>query len=173
MAFAVALMLASLPAAGQQRAAGVLVDQVDMREIRDTQSVIGRLVATRQSAVAARIGGVINAVSFTIGDTIAKGQTLAVLDTQRAMLAKRVAQASVGVAEAEINIADAKLKLAKQAFERQESLLKSTAFSRSLDTTISSRPPVRRQRAGARAAQLSDARANLTTPGRLRIRSIR
>ncbi len=159
-ALAGALMLASAPAAAQQRAAGVLVDEVDTREIRDTQSVIGRLVATRQSAVAARIGGVVNEVSFEIGDTIAKGQALAVLDTQRAMLAKRVAQASIGVAEAEINVADAKLKLAEQAFERQELLLKSTAFSRSRYDDLKQEVVQARSERARAQAQLQTAKSN-------------
>lgn len=149
------------PASAQQRAAGVLVEQVDTRDIRDTQSVIGRLVATQQSAVAARIGGVINSVTFVIGDAIAKDQTLAVLDTQRAMLAKRVAEASVGVAEAEINVADAKLKLAEQAFERQESLLKSTAFSRSRYDDLKQQAVQARSERARALAQLQTAKSNL------------
>jgi len=127
------IAVVALPAAAgaQDRAAGVLVDSVEMRQIRDTQAVIGRLVATRQSSVASRIAGVINRVTFEIGDRVEEGQTLVEIDRERALLDKRTAEAAVGVAQAEIGVAEAKLKLAQQAFERQESLRTSTAFSRS------------------------------------------
>jgi RND family efflux transporter MFP subunit len=155
------VLAAGVPVAAQQRAAGVLVDAVDMREIRDTQSVIGRLVARRQSAVAARVAGVINSVSFNIGDSIEEGQTLAVLDTERATLAKRVAEASVGVAEAEITVADAKLKLAEQAFKRQASLRDSTAFSRSRYDDLKQQVVQARSERARASAQLQTAKSNL------------
>ena len=145
----------------QQRAAGVLVDVVEMREIRDTQAVIGRLVATRQSAVASRIGGVINEVSFNIGDTVEKGQTLAVLDQERAVLEQREAEAALGVAKAEIEVADAKLKLAQQAFERQASLLESTAFSRSRYDDLKQQAVQSRSERARALAQLQTAKSNL------------
>ena len=147
--------------APQQGAAGVLVDVVEMREIRETQAVIGRLVATRQSAVASRIGGVINEVSFNIGDTVQKGQTLAVLDQERAILEKREAEAALGVAKAEIEVADAKLKLAQQAFDRQASLLESTAFSRSRYDDLKQQAVQSRSERARALAQLQTAKSNL------------
>ena len=56
MVFYLKIRAVSLEA--QRRAAGVLVDIVDEREISDTQAVIGQLVANRRSEVATRIAGV-------------------------------------------------------------------------------------------------------------------
>ncbi|MGI9411385.1 MAG: efflux RND transporter periplasmic adaptor subunit [Hyphomicrobiaceae bacterium] len=128
----VALML-SLPVAAnaQGRAATVLVDTVDEREISDTQAVIGQLVATRRAALATRIAGIIERVDFEVGDRISTGQELVKLDSSRIAIEMRAAEASIDVARAGLRVAEAKLKLAEQAFQRQAALRKSTAFSRS------------------------------------------
>ena len=123
--------LAPVGAAAQDRAAKVVVDVVDVREIRDTQTVIGQLVATRRSTVATRIAGIVDSVAFEVGDQVRKDQALVTLDNSRIRLDKSSAQASVRVAEAAMRVAETRLKLAEQTFARQEALAKSAAFSRS------------------------------------------
>ena len=139
----------------------MLVDTVDVREIRDTQAVIGQLVATRRAAVATRVAGVIEDVKFDVGDRISKGQPLVTMDRSRIAIEKRAAEASIAVAEAGLKVADAKLKLAEQAFQRQAGLKSSTAFSRSrFDDLKLEAVQAGSERAQA-AAQLQSARSAL------------
>ncbi len=155
------LVLAPIPAEAQRRAAGVLVDVVDEREISDTQTVIGQLVATRRAAVATRIAGVIEGVSFNVGDRVRKGQVLVTLDKSRIAIERRAAEAAVGVARAGIQIAEAKLKLAEQAFQRQAALRKSTAFSRSRYDDLKQTAVQSRSERARAEAQLQTARSSL------------
>lgn len=118
-------------ALAQGRAATVFVDTVDRRKIRDTQSVIGRLVATRRSEIATRVAGIVREVTFRIGDPVARGRKLITLDGTQKGIEKAAAQAAIVAAEAGLKVAREKLKLAELAFKRQAELKSSTAFSRS------------------------------------------
>jgi len=126
-----ALLALPLPAHAQGRPVSVSVDVADEREIRDTQPVIGQLVATRRAQVAARIAGVVETVSFEIGNRVRKGQVLINLDKSLLEIERNEVEASVGVAAAGLRVAEAKLQLAEQSFQRQAALRHSTAFSRS------------------------------------------
>jgi len=160
---AIGLVCAALPlsAKAQGRAAGVLVDTADEREIRDTQAVIGQLVATRRAQVASRIAGVIDTVSFDIGNSVKKGQALVSLDKTRIAIERNVSQASVEAAEAGIRVAQAKLQLAEQAFQRQAALRKSTAFSKSRYDDLQQEAEQARSEAAQERAELETAKSNL------------
>lgn len=160
-ALAAVLIIAPTQGQAQGGAASVLVDTVDERDIRDTQAVIGQLVATRRAAVATRIAGVIEVVKFEIGDTLAKGQPLVTMDSSRIIIEKRAAEASIVVAKAGLEVADAKLKLAEQAFERQAALKTSTAFSRSRFDDLKQEAVLARSERARAAAQLLSARSSL------------
>ncbi len=155
------LLLSPSPTQAQGRAAGVLVDMTDEREIRDTQAVIGQLVATRRSQVASRIAGVIEAVSFDTGNRVQKAQVLVRLDKTRILIERSVAQASVEAAEAGIRVAEAKLQLAEQSFQRQAALRNSTAFSRSRYDDLKQATEQARSEAAQAQAQLETAKSNL------------
>ncbi|MEZ5853391.1 MAG: efflux RND transporter periplasmic adaptor subunit [Hyphomicrobiaceae bacterium] len=120
-----------VPAQAQNRASAVLVDRVEAREISDTQPVIGHIVANRRSGIAARVAGIVDAVTFEIGQRVKRGDVLVRLDKRRLEIALSAAEAAIGVAKAGIDVANAKAKRASMAFERQAGLKKSTAFSRS------------------------------------------
>ena len=123
--------IVSTTAWAQGRAATVFVDTVDEREIRDTQAVIARLVATRRSEIATRIAGVVQSVAFKVGDRISRGRTLVKLDARRFDIEKRANEAAIVAAEAGLSVARVKFKLAEQTFKRQARLKESTAFSKS------------------------------------------
>jgi RND family efflux transporter MFP subunit len=125
------LSMATPDALAQGRAATVFVETVERSEIRDTQDVIGRLVATKRSDIATRIAGVVKSVEFKIGDQVASGRTLIKLDAARFEIEKRANEAAIVAAKAGLSVAQAKLKLAQQTFKRQADLKNSTAFSRS------------------------------------------
>lgn len=141
-------------ALAQGRAAAVFVDTVDRREIKDTQSVIGRLAATNRSDIATRVAGVVDTVTFRVGDRVAKGHALIKLDAQRFQIEKRAAEAAIAAAEAGMSVARAKLVLAEQTFNRQASLKSSTAFSRSRFDDL-------KQAATQSRSELSEAEARL------------
>ena len=157
-----ALFLASGSLArAQGRAAKVVVDVAEKREIRDTQAVLGQLVATRRADIATRTAGVIEKVTFIIGDRVRQGQPLVELDSSRIEIEKQAAKASLEVARAGLDVADAKVKLAKIAFKRQDGLKSSTAFSRSrYDDLKQAAVQARSERAQAEA-QMHSAKSNL------------
>ncbi|MGI9521894.1 MAG: efflux RND transporter periplasmic adaptor subunit [Hyphomicrobiaceae bacterium] len=159
--FVTAVMLIPLTTVAQQRSASVVVDVADKREIRDTQPVIGQLVATRRSRIATRIAGIIATVNFEVGDRVAEGHELVTLDPSRIEIDQRAARASIKVAQAELKVAEAKLKLAEQAFERQAALRRSTAFSRSRHDDLKQTAVQARSEMAKADAQIESARSNL------------
>ncbi|MEM6496572.1 MAG: efflux RND transporter periplasmic adaptor subunit [Pseudomonadota bacterium] len=155
------LLAGSAHTLAQGQAAKVIVDVAEKREVRDTQPVIGQLVATRRADIATRTAGVINEVTFEVGDRIARGQSLVQLDSSRIEIEKEAAKASLEVAKAGLDVADAKVKLAEIAFKRQDGLKSSTAFSRSrYDDLKQAAVQARSERAQAEA-QMHSARSNL------------
>lgn len=157
----IALVASSPTASAQGRAAAVLVDTVEQREVRDTQPVIGRLVATRRADIATRIAGIVSEVTFKVGNKIAAGQALLKLDASRLEIERRAAESAVAAAEAAITVGQAKLKLAEQAFERQETLRRSTAFSRSRYDDLRQAAVQSRAELGEAAARLQIAKVGL------------
>lgn len=149
------------PAVAQRRAAAVFVDAVDERSIRDTQPVIARLVPTRRADIATRIAGVIQAVSFQVGDRIRAGQTLVKLDASRFQIEKRANEAAIVSAEAGLSVAREKFKLAEQTFRRQASLKNSTAFSKSRFDDLKQAMEQSRSEISQAAAQLQMAKVGL------------
>jgi RND family efflux transporter MFP subunit len=123
----------SLPssALAQRGAAAVVVDTVARQRIHDTQTILGRIVATRRSDIATRIAGVVKSVSFKVGDRVARGSPLVTLDGSRFEIEKRANEAAISAADAAVAVARAKLALVEQGFKRQAGLKESTAFSRS------------------------------------------
>jgi len=148
-------------AQAQGRAATVFVETVEQTEIRDTQDVIGRLVSTRRSDVATRIAGIVKSVAFRVGDKVKKGRELIKIDAVRFEIEKRANQATIAAAEAGLSVARTKLKLAQQSFNRQASLRKSTAFSRSRFDDLKQAMEQSRSEVSQAAAQLQMARVGL------------
>lgn len=128
----IALALATLApgfVAAQQRAAGVATDFVESREVAETLPIYGQVVASRESAVAARVGGVVVDVSVRVGDVIKEGSILASLDTELLAIDLRAAQAAASESRAGIEVARAGLLLAERGFARVEGLRDTNAFS--------------------------------------------
>lgn len=164
MALTMALApLFAIPATAQQRAATVLVDRAEAREIRDTQPVIGHIVANRRAGIAARTAGIIDAVTFEIGNPVKRGDVLVRLDKRRLEIAVAATQAAIAVARAGIDVADAKAKRAAMAFDRQAGLKNSTAFSRSTYDDLQLAATQAQSERTQAESQLRAAEANLAT----------
>lgn len=124
------LAVAALPAVAQQRAASVLAERVELREITDTTPVLAQLVATTEAEVATRTAGIVADVLFRVGDRVQAGQPLVELDRDLIEIRRRTAAAALEASMAGVAVAEAQLRLAQQAFERTSQLRGSTAFSK-------------------------------------------
>lgn len=89
---------------------------VAVHEVVETATLTGHVAAEDEAALAFRIGGRMMDRLVNVGDHVAPGEVLAMLDPQDEVNALRSAQASLAAAEAERNQTTA-------AFERQRTLL--------------------------------------------------
>lgn len=129
-ALAVLVPVLSAYAAHAQRAASVLVEEVEIRPVADTAPILGQLVASTQADVAARRSGVAAAVLFEIGDRVQANAPMVRLETVLAEIERRTVNADLSVARAGIQTAEARVTRAEQALKRQARLKGSSAFSK-------------------------------------------
>jgi multidrug efflux pump subunit AcrA (membrane-fusion protein) len=87
------------------------------QEIVDWDEFTGRIVATAEVEIRARVSGYLQSVEFTDGSLVTKGQPLYVIDP-------RPFRASLAQAQAEQRAAEARLKLAENDEARAERLFK-------------------------------------------------
>ena len=126
---AAAGLAAPLSAPLAQRAALIAVDPVVVEPLRQTQPIQGRFVARKAGPIAAQGRGAVDKMLVSVGDRVAEGDVLAVLDTDRleAELARQ--RANVGYREAQVSGAKARHQQANQELARVQRLRKSAAFS--------------------------------------------
>lgn len=124
-----AFLLLAAAAAAQNRPAAVTTALVEEREVAETVSVFGQVVAGRESNVAARIGGVVDEVPVDVGDVVTAGAVLARVDTELLNIELRQAEAALAEARAGVSVAEARLERTRKDFERIEGLRGSAAFS--------------------------------------------
>ncbi len=95
---------ANAPAAQEQAPPAIRVVAAERRELVETLSVNGTIVAREEAAVGADVSGLkVLTLNADIADTVKKGDVLAVLD--RSMLDTQLAQMDASRAQAEANIA--------------------------------------------------------------------
>ena len=126
-------ILGSVPLAAAQSQAGppaslVRVDSVRIEPLAQTVPVIGRLVARQTGDVAARIAGPVAELRAQVGDRVAAGDTIALLDPTMLTARRELAESAVAEAAADLTTAEAEVKLAGQEVARLEGLRKSVAF---------------------------------------------
>jgi len=121
--------LPALPALAQN-AAKVEVDLVRVQSMAQTIPLLGRVVARQAGEVAARTGGPVAEVRVHVGDRLARGDVIAVLDRSRLRQERARHAALIAESEAQINQALAQSELRKQELDRIERLRQSTAFSK-------------------------------------------
>ncbi len=127
----VTFLVALLPGfvAAQGRPAGVQTDLVEMREMTETVTVFGQIVAVRESDVATRVSGIVNEVPIQVGSVVAKGDILALMDTARLGIELASAEADLAIATAGLEVAQAQADRVQTAFERAENLLENASIS--------------------------------------------
>ncbi len=118
-----------LPVLAQGGPAAVGTDRVTTSTMSETVSVFGEVVAGRESAVAARVGGVAQGVPIRVGDRVSEGDILARLDTELLELELAQAQAQIGIAQAGIAVSAARLDRARKALDRAETLRRNSTIA--------------------------------------------
>ncbi|WP_172975716.1 efflux RND transporter periplasmic adaptor subunit [Roseivivax sp. THAF197b] len=118
------LALLSLPqdAQAQGGPASVATEEVTMRTMSETVSVFGEVVSGRQSAVAARVAGIVTGMPLSVGDRVSEGAILAQLDTEFLEIDRDLARAEIEIAEAGVTVASAQRDRAEKALRRAEAL---------------------------------------------------
>ncbi len=108
----------------------VQVDRVRIAPLLQTLPVIGRIVAVRAGAVAARIDAPVADLMVDVGDRVKKGDILATLVNDKFKWDRVEKAAEVKESQARIAIAKARLSLAQQELKRIADLQKSAAYSK-------------------------------------------
>ena len=103
----------------------VELGEVVSEPLVQTFPIIGRLVASQKSAVAARIKGSVKSVLVDVGDRVKKGQVLAELNVDRLKLEAELRSADVLQARAKWKSAQAQVDLLNQELKRLQRLRKS------------------------------------------------
>lgn len=156
LACVLALTLPGQLAHAQGRPSLVATEQVEVRTLAETRPVFGGVVAQRDSAVAARVAGVVDTVSIQVGDLVEPGDTLAVLDRVLIAIELDQAQASLAEAEAGIEVAQARVERTQDVFQRIDELQGTAAFSQGrLEDTRGAFSEARGQLAQAQARLLN------------------
>ncbi len=93
-----------------------------VREVVEWDEYTGRLAPAEQVEVRARVGGVVDAIHFTDGQLVERGDLLFVIDP-------RPFQAALAAADAEVRRLEARLALASNELERGVRLVRGSAIS--------------------------------------------
>jgi len=134
MILAAGFVLPAVAVAQQQNAALVGVDEVRTESVSQTFPVIGRLVARRGGAIAARVGGPVSEMRVEVGDRVEQGQVLAILVRDRLRWERERRAADLAEQRARLRGSEAAMQLKRQDLERQERLKnnRSAAFRQAL-----------------------------------------
>ena len=123
------LTLALISPAQSQQSAPVEVDLVVTEPLSQTQPVLGRFVARQSGTVASRVAGAVTDIMADVGDRVAKGQVLAVIDLEKMTLLRDAAAATANHALAEEQAAIARLTRRQNELSRIEGITESAAYS--------------------------------------------
>ena len=147
--------------AGAQTPFLVRVDAVVSQPLSQTVPVIGRLVASQAGEVAARIDGPIASFEVEVGDRVAKGDIIAVLNDDILESRRDLAEAALALTKAQLETNRAEAALAKQALDRMERLRKSAAFSQARYDDAHQQVNIALQRVREAQAMIARAEAEL------------
>ena len=159
---AATLVWAALPARAQQPAV-VGTDTVSAEAVDQTAPTIGRFVTLFEAVVPALLASHVTEIPVNIGDRLAAGAVIAVLDIERLRWQVQQAKASVAQREAGLAVARARAELAQRRLERAEGLRESTAFSQAQRDDARGEADIAAAQVQVAVAALEEARARLDT----------
>ena len=139
----------------------VRVDAVIVEPKSQTYPVIGRLVAQRTGAVAARINGAVVEMNANVGDRVNKGDIIAVLAIERLTAQRDKYAAALETRRAMVQTAQAEASKTAQELRRMSNLKKSSAFSRARYEDLQRDVDARQATLVERRSQQKEAQAEL------------
>ena len=155
-------MWAVAPALAQQPAV-VGTDKVTAEAVDQTAPTIGRFVTLFEAVVPALLASHVTEIPVNIGDRLAEGDVIAVLDIDRLRWQVQQAKASVAQSEAGLAVARARAELAQRRLERAEGLRESTAFSQAQRDDARGEADIAAAQIQVALAALEEANARLDT----------
>jgi len=162
LALLLSLTLAAPAALGQNGGrAAVHVDPVRTVPLGESAPVLGRLVAIRAGAVAARVDAPVESFVVEVGDRVARGDTLVLLDDERLSAQRDQAAAALAEARARLQTSREELALARQALDRLTRLRDSAAFSQATFEDQRQEVAIARAEVASAEAAVASAEADL------------
>lgn len=169
VAVAVAVALASGMAAAEEKpakaanseATQVVVDVIRSEPLKQTVPILGRFVARQAGVVAARVAGSVAKFDIDVGDRVATGEVIAVLNKQRFEMRRDLQRAELNRFSAQLKTKNQQIILLKQELARLKSLSKSPAFSQARLDDKNQEVIVATSTAAEAEAQLAMSRADL------------
>ncbi|MDR1520570.1 MAG: efflux RND transporter periplasmic adaptor subunit [Planctomycetota bacterium] len=122
-------------AIGQNSSSGVVqtvaVETAEIRraDLYDVMVFTGSIKAEERYDAAPKISGIIRAINFDVGDTVRRGDVLAMLDDDEYVLEVEREEASLKVAQATANDAESQLALSVRDYARAENLRREMVIS--------------------------------------------
>jgi len=155
------LAASAATAYGQEIPPAVIrVDAVRTEPLSRTVPVIGRLVALQSGVIAAQVGGPVLEVMVNVGDRVAAGDILVMLDTEELALDRELKASQVEAATAAVDGAISGVKIAQHGVNRLEKLKKSKSaafpkarYDDALEVVVGAQRLVARSRAILRQTQ--------------------
>lgn len=139
----------------------VQVDRVIEAVVGQTFPVIGRLVSSQSGVIAAEVVGGVREMRVNVGDRVAKGDIIAVIDDSRLLSERNRLTAVVNQRKAMVTTAKAQLDKAAQEARRMLDLRTSAAFSRARHEDIQQDVAARQGTLIERKAHLKQAEVQL------------
>ena len=102
----------------------------DSATAADGEAIQGKLVFWRTGNIASPVTGRIKDLPKRVGDSVQKGEVIAVIDTQQLEAELAIARQAFATAEAELASAQAQLKSVETSYNRIAKLEGSPAFTR-------------------------------------------
>jgi RND family efflux transporter MFP subunit len=114
---------------GANQVVAVEIATIQRADLRDVTVFTGSIRAEERYDAAPKISGIIRSINFDVGDTVRRGDILAVLDDDEYVLDVERAQASLKVAQAVAVDAESQLAIAARDFARAENLRRESVIS--------------------------------------------
>ena len=111
---------------GEQAAVTVLAEHPVKKQFSGKMEITGNIESNRMASIHAMVSGYVKRIEKNIGDRVAKGQTLAVLENPEITIAWENAKSQLRVAESEKDVAIAKLDAKQKMFEKLKSVYDKT-----------------------------------------------
>jgi len=151
------------PSRRQQQAVAVEIAPVEKKDILDIKEFTGSLAPQSMFLLAPKVPGRLEKLLVNMGDTVKKGQLVALIDSEEYRQAVEQSRAALDVAAANLAAAETALDLAKKEFERIKTLREKKIASESELDAAEAHYKTGETKYKVAAAQLEQAKSALKT----------